>query len=211
MNKEKSQFAKNLQHLRKSLGLSRSALAERLYTTKSVITKLERDEYPPDTEKLTTFSLFFQIPSNYLLNEDLSDYNPKYENLSMDKIKWIVKGVIPFISSETALQDQYFKEAYEKFQKYFNDCLDGKPAMTSLFDSSMDLYYKSWEENGTPEAFANLLCIILMMCICAGSERLLFCTKKYIVNVKMLIHCLIIIIIITIISMILKKREMKIG
>lgn len=163
MKKDKSQFGKNLKHLRKALGFTQTELAEKIYTTESVIGKLERGEYEPNAEILEDLSKFFRVPINMLMKEELSEYNPKYKNLSIDIMKNSFREIFPIISSEKALQDSYFKEAYEKINKFLDDGLSGKPVMTSLFDSSLQLFHKSFDENETPEAFINLFCILLLL------------------------------------------------
>jgi len=62
-------LGEKLQKLRAGRGLSQDALAEALEVSRQAVSKWERDEAMPETEKVVRISEFFQVSTDYLLKD----------------------------------------------------------------------------------------------------------------------------------------------
>ena len=63
-------FGEKLQTLRAQRGLSQDALAEALDVSRQAVSRWERDETLPETEKVIRLSRYFQVTTDYLLLEE---------------------------------------------------------------------------------------------------------------------------------------------
>ncbi len=63
-------FGEKLQALRSQAGMSQEALAENLEVSRQAVSKWERDEALPETEKVVRISRQFGVSTDYLLVED---------------------------------------------------------------------------------------------------------------------------------------------
>lgn len=62
-------FGEKLQKLRSREGLSQDALAEILDVSRQAVSKWERDETMPETEKVIRISNYFHVTTDYLLKD----------------------------------------------------------------------------------------------------------------------------------------------
>lgn len=60
-------FGEKLQELRKKAGLSQDALADKLEVSRQAVSKWERDETMPETEKVIRIAQLFQVSLDFLL------------------------------------------------------------------------------------------------------------------------------------------------
>ena len=63
-------FGEKIQKLRKEAGLSQEELSYQLGVSRQAISKLERDNGYPETEKIVRMSKIFHVTLDYLLNEE---------------------------------------------------------------------------------------------------------------------------------------------
>ncbi len=63
-------FGEKIQKLRKEAGLSQEELSYQLGVSRQAISKWERDNGYPETEKIVRISKIFNVTLDYLLNED---------------------------------------------------------------------------------------------------------------------------------------------
>ena len=62
-------FGEKIQKLRKEAGLSQEELSYQLGVSRQAISKWERDNGYPETEKIVRMSKIFNVTLDYLLNE----------------------------------------------------------------------------------------------------------------------------------------------
>ena len=60
-------FGQRLQDLRQRAGMSQDALAERLEVSRQAVSRWERDETMPETEKVIALAEIFAVSTDYLL------------------------------------------------------------------------------------------------------------------------------------------------
>lgn len=60
-------FGEKLQALRQKAGLSQDALAERLGVSRQAVSRWERDETMPETEKVVALAELFAVTTDYML------------------------------------------------------------------------------------------------------------------------------------------------
>ena len=84
-------FGEKIQKLRKEAGLSQEELSYQLGVSRQAISKWERDNGYPETEKIVRMSKLFNVSLDYLLNEE----DTKKPESSPDE-----KGI--YVSRETA-------------------------------------------------------------------------------------------------------------
>ena len=65
-------FGEKIQKLRKEAGLSQEELSDQLDVSRQAISKWERDNGYPETEKLIRMSRIFHVTLDYLLNDENS-------------------------------------------------------------------------------------------------------------------------------------------
>ena len=63
-------FGEKIQKLRKEAGLSQEELSYQLEVSRQAISKWERDNGYPETEKIVRMSKLFNVSLDYLLNEE---------------------------------------------------------------------------------------------------------------------------------------------
>lgn len=69
-------FGEKLQKLRAGAGLSQDALAELLDVSRQAVSRWERDETMPETEKVVRLSAYFHVTTDYLLKEEETSPGP---------------------------------------------------------------------------------------------------------------------------------------
>ena len=62
-------FGEKLQKLRARAGMSQDALAERLNVSRQAVSRWERDETMPETDKIVPLADLFGVTTDYLLRE----------------------------------------------------------------------------------------------------------------------------------------------
>ena len=62
-------FGEKLQALRQKAGMSQDALAEKLNVSRQAVSRWERDETMPETEKVILLADLFGVTTDYLLRE----------------------------------------------------------------------------------------------------------------------------------------------
>ena len=60
-------FGEKLQALRQRAGMSQDALAERLQVSRQAVSRWERDETMPETDKVVALADIFGVTTDYLL------------------------------------------------------------------------------------------------------------------------------------------------
>lgn len=60
-------FGEKLQSLRQRAGMSQDALAERLQVSRQAVSRWERDETMPETDKVVALADIFGVTTDYLL------------------------------------------------------------------------------------------------------------------------------------------------
>lgn len=73
-------FGEKLQELRRRAGMSQDALAEKLEVSRQAVSKWERDETMPETEKVVRIAQLFGVSLDYLLMGQAEKKNPEPEN-----------------------------------------------------------------------------------------------------------------------------------
>ncbi len=81
-------FAKRMKMLRKQMGLNQTQLAERMGTSKSMISYYENQDRSPSPEILIKLSTIFHVSTDYLLGLE-SEQVLKVSNLSEDDIEFV--------------------------------------------------------------------------------------------------------------------------
>ena len=62
-------FGEKLQSLRQKAGMSQDALAEKLNVSRQAVSRWERDETMPETEKVVMLADLFGVTTDYLLRQ----------------------------------------------------------------------------------------------------------------------------------------------
>ena len=70
-------FGEKLQSLRQRAGMSQDALAERLQVSRQAVSRWERDETMPETDKVVALADIFGVTTDYLLRLQLEQTKPE--------------------------------------------------------------------------------------------------------------------------------------
>lgn len=88
-------FGEKLQRLRQKAGMSQDALAEQLNVSRQAVSRWERDETMPETEKVVLIADLFGVTTDYLLRqtEEKTTARPSAEPKKdwIDKLTYLVK------------------------------------------------------------------------------------------------------------------------
>ena len=149
----------NIRGLRKFYGLTQEELAFAVgLTTKQAISQYELGDSIPERDILQNICRFFRITVDELLYGNYSEikkvidapiYQKQYQSAMFDNL-------LPLVCSDSALENSFFKEAYDIHQILYKSILNGEGCNQALIDKCMNLYDKACEE-GVIEGVANSL------------------------------------------------------
>ena len=75
-------FGEKLQSLRQKAGMSQDALAEKLDVSRQAVSRWERNETMPETEKVILLADLFGVTTDYLLRPEVETAEPTCRELS---------------------------------------------------------------------------------------------------------------------------------
>lgn len=75
-------FGEKLQSLRQKAGMSQDALAEKLDVSRQAVSRWERNETMPETEKVILLADLFGVTTDYLLRPEVETAEPTRRELS---------------------------------------------------------------------------------------------------------------------------------
>lgn len=89
-------FGEKLQDLRRKAGMSQDTLAEKLDVSRQAVSKWERDEAMPETDKLLRIARLFGVTTDYLLENETPTassqaYNQSSTNPMMKKLERFIR------------------------------------------------------------------------------------------------------------------------
>ena len=157
-NKAYYKLGLNISGFREFYGLTQTELAEKINVTKQAISQYELGVNVPQRDILLRICRCFQITENELINGN-------YENMETitgapvhdkDFQTEMLNRLLPCISSDLAMEDKCFYEAYVLHQGLYKSFIDGINFDEALIDKCLDLYEKSFR-NGVIEGVANYL------------------------------------------------------
>ena len=70
-------FGEKLQGLRQNAGMSQDALAEKLNVSRQAVSRWERDETMPETDKVVALADLFGVTTDYLLRQKTDQQEPQ--------------------------------------------------------------------------------------------------------------------------------------
>ena len=87
-------FGEKLQSLRQRAGMSQDALAERLQVSRQAVSRWERDETMPETDKVVALAEIFGVTTDYLLRLQLEQTKPEEKQPPPQERKdWVPAGM----------------------------------------------------------------------------------------------------------------------
>lgn len=87
-------FGEKLQSLRQKAGMSQDALAEKLDVSRQAVSRWERDETMPETDKVVVLADLFEVTTDYLLRdrpEPEKQAETKKPQGTLDRLVYFVK------------------------------------------------------------------------------------------------------------------------
>lgn len=160
------QLGKNIRGLRKAFGETQDELAMSVNVTKSAISLYERSERVPERDILVRIAQHYRVPISDLLHGNFS----KMTNISkiplnnQKKRTLMIEKMLPIICTQTALENDSFKEAYEIHKRLYNLLITESDTTADpvLIEQCCDLYIAARQE-GIMEGAANLLWWLLLV------------------------------------------------
>lgn len=152
----------NIKGLRKFYGLTQEEVALAVGVSKQAISQYELGESIPERNILLDICKYFRITEDELLNGNYDNmksitkapvHDKKYQLEMFDKL-------LPLVCSEVALENKYFKDAYEIHQDLYRALMREGVLDEVLLNKCLDLYDKPFED-GIVEGIANSLWWIL--------------------------------------------------
>ena len=82
-------FGERLQALRQRAGMSQDALAERLGVSRQAVSRWERDETMPETDKVIALADLFGVTTDYLLRPQPESSETETKKPPREKTDWL--------------------------------------------------------------------------------------------------------------------------
>ena len=82
-------FGEKLQSLRQRAGMSQDALAERLQVSRQAVSRWERYETMPETDKVVAIADIFDVTTDYLLRPQPESTETEPETLPREQKDWV--------------------------------------------------------------------------------------------------------------------------
>lgn len=82
-------FGEKLQSLRQRSGMSQDALAERLQVSRQAVSRWERDETMPETDKVVALADIFGVTTDYLLRPQPGQAEPEGKQPPRERQDWM--------------------------------------------------------------------------------------------------------------------------
>ena len=82
-------FGERLQALRQRAGMSQDALAERLGVSRQAVSRWERDETMPETDKVIALADMFGVTTDYLLRPQPESGEAETQKPPREKTDWL--------------------------------------------------------------------------------------------------------------------------
>jgi len=156
---ECEKLPENIQNLRTIYGESQTTLANLLHVTKSTISNYESGLRTPSIFILLAIAHHYGLTVERLIYGDfrvkiLSDKVPLNEKDS-NKIIW--ETILEIISTDQAMENKHFQEAYQYHCKIFDQLIEGKGYWDYYTINKYQKLYRLAAEEGVREAIVNLL------------------------------------------------------
>ena len=151
----------NIRCLRESFGLSQEELAFEIGIGKSAICQYETGTSVPVRDVLIKIAKYFHVTETDLLQNDYSNFR-RMTDAPINEFEYnkdMFEKLLPLVSSESSMDNENFRQAYEFHNQVCN--LIGSGATVDSFDETLidkciELYKKASDE-GVIEANANYL------------------------------------------------------
>ena len=98
-------FGEKLQSLRQRAGMSQDALAERLQVSRQAVSRWERDETMPETDKVVALADIFGVTTDYLLRLQPEQTEPEEKQPPPQERKDWVERFLAFSKRKWYLWD----------------------------------------------------------------------------------------------------------
>lgn len=156
---EIQRLGKNIKALRNAHGESQEKLAEAIYVEKTAISNYESGRRVPDKNIIASIAKYYMVSIEELLYSDLSGLGSIAVN---PDILWKhIDIVFPIICSEIALENNYFKQAFNLHKEVFEQLKNLNLDNIDKFSDCVDKYYEAFNETTSKsESAGNILGIL---------------------------------------------------
>lgn len=156
-----SRLGANIRALRKSLGETQSDLLFAIGldgSSPSTISQYETGDRIPERDTLIKIAKHYRITEDELINGDFSNLKDISKNIANDKEKnkTMLDRFFPLISTEIALENPNFEQAYRLHLELYHELINGGDFNERKVEQCLELYEKAKQED-VIEACANIL------------------------------------------------------
>lgn len=168
-----SSLGENIKSLRKICGLTQKELAEKISVAENTVTSYERGSRIPDMEKIQQIASVFKMPVDDLVNGDFSDLDYRFSPITHNSVLSHLEKMLPIIHTDTAMNDPYFAEAYERTVRFWNSIkTENGPILQSMITEAYNRYGLSLKKHNTVESAANILWLLFVKYMLISDEQL---------------------------------------
>ncbi len=156
------QLGKNIRALRKAYGETQEELGFALNVGKNTVSYYETAAREPDKETLTKIAKHYQVSVEELLSCDFGDLG----NISIDPLAFWknIEIVFPLISSEKALNNDSFKNAFENHNEMYKSFHMVSMNGIDKLDKCAEGYIDAFEdETSKEESAANFIALMYFL------------------------------------------------
>lgn len=164
MSDKTKHFRKNIKDLRKAHNETQMDLALALgFDSVSTISMYENGTREPDLKTIQKIAEHYGITLDKLMRADFSNVDFISINYSWNNMISVFETMYPIVYSEEALKNGNFKKGYIQSNKILHEIQMGDSISRSDFETALEDYSKSLEENDIIEAAANILWLFFVL------------------------------------------------
>lgn len=158
-----SSLGDNIKKLRLFHGETQKDLADYLHCSDRTISAYEKGSNEPDLLTLQKIAERYERPLDELIRADLSTLNRRSATLNWQKLVEIIDIVLPLVTSEEAMQNQDFLNAFRIVKDIISKIKkNGTTIRSERLSQAYDLFVKAFENEITVESSANLIALVIL-------------------------------------------------
>lgn len=166
MEYNQNNIGQNIRMYRTHFKETQKELADIIHVTKNYISMIENGDRIPSVDILQTIANHYHISIEQLMEnyDSRQDITTADFSISWDELFGIIEIIFPVVYTESAKEDNLFKEAYQLHRKILNILKRYGEISTELFEKCSNLYEQSWDKSKTIESVANVLSLMFLLC-----------------------------------------------
>ena len=164
------QWVKNIKFLRAKNDETQEVLKDILNVPQSTISSYETGACPIPRERLEILAYHYRVSVYDLMYTDLSKYEGILDVPSKEILFKCLNLLFPFIKSNDAMDNEFFRKGYESVNEMKQQAMCGKKIDFDKLVDCLVSFRVAWEQSNLCVAIVNYISIIYFICSCFAFE-----------------------------------------